>query len=185
MESDATDWDLVNSGNGEAFGRVFDRHRDRIFRHSVRLVPDRADVDDIVAITFFEAWRRRDAVRLVDGSLLPWLLVTATNTANNLRRGQRRHSALLAKLPAVDSTPDHADAYGDDRAMVAMRGLSLADRQVLMLCVVDGYSEADAAKALGIPNGTVKSRLSRARSRLAATLNDPRTTPREVAADGT
>ncbi|MCU1407490.1 MAG: hypothetical protein JWQ43_3793, partial [Glaciihabitans sp.] len=74
--TDAAEWPLVLHSDGDAVGRVFDRHRDRIFRHSLALVPSGDDARDVVAITFLEAWRRRDSVRFVDGSLLPWLLVT-------------------------------------------------------------------------------------------------------------
>lgn len=165
---DATDWALACSGQGEAFGRIFDRHRDRVFRHGLRLVDRVADADDLVAITFFEAWRRRDDVRVVEGSVLPWLLVTATNAAHNLRRSSRRYHALLAKLPPESAGADHAERFDDGEAHAALRDLGLIDRQILTLCVLEGYSERDAAAALRVPAGTVKSRLARARARLAA-----------------
>lgn len=164
---DAHDWALARAGEGEAFGRIFDRHRDRVFRHGLRLVDRVADADDLVAITFLEAWRRRDDLRIVDGSVLPWLLVTATNAAHNLRRSSRRYRALLAKLPPEPAGADHADAFDDGEAHAALRELGLIDRQILTLCVLEGYSERDAATALGTPVGTVKSRLARARTRLA------------------
>ncbi|HEV7741233.1 MAG TPA: sigma-70 family RNA polymerase sigma factor [Pseudolysinimonas sp.] len=170
---DAHDWALARAGEGEAFGRIFDRHRDRVFRHGLRLVTVTADADDLVAITFLEAWRRRDSVRLVDGSVLPWLLVTATNVSRNLSRSARRYRALLARLPADPHTPDHAEFVDDGEASTALRRLSAADQQVLTLCVLEGMSERAAAHALGIPAGTVKSRLSRAKNRLASFLVHP------------
>jgi RNA polymerase sigma factor (sigma-70 family) len=166
---DESDWAKALGGEGEAFGRIFDRHRARIYRHTYRLVPVAADADDVVAIAFLEAWRRRESVRFVDRSLLPWLLVTATNAAHNLNRGARRYRALLERLPARH----HADDPGfdaDDTAERALARLSLADRQVIALCVLDGYSEREAATALGIAPGTVKSRLSRAKGRLGQQL---------------
>ncbi|MFS2076169.1 RNA polymerase sigma factor, partial [Curtobacterium sp. CT11-133] len=84
---DSGDWAMALEGDGEAFGRVFDRHRHRVQRHCMRLVPVDTDAADSVAIVFLEAWRNRARVRLVDGSLLPWLLVTATNVARNQTRG--------------------------------------------------------------------------------------------------
>ncbi|MGB3910709.1 MAG: sigma factor [Pseudolysinimonas sp.] len=80
-DADAAEWARAVDGDGEAFGRIFDRHRDRVLRHGLRLAPTTNDADDLVAITFFEAWRNRERVRVVDGSVLPWLLVTATNVA--------------------------------------------------------------------------------------------------------
>jgi RNA polymerase sigma-70 factor (ECF subfamily) len=60
----------------------------------------------------------------------------------------------------------------------ALARLSLADRRVVTLCILEGYSEREAAELLGIPPGTVKSRLSRAKQRLRAELDapSPRTT---------
>lgn len=174
---DAVDWAAARAGDGEAYGRVYDRHRDRVHRHVVRLVPRPADVDDVVAVVFLEAWRRRDAARLVDGSLLPWLLVTATNAARNVSRSSARYRRLLAALPPADHAPDPADSLDDGPATRAFRTLPLADRQVIGLCVLEGYSEADAATALGIARGTVKSRLSRARRRLGAEYHAVSTLP--------
>ena len=53
---------------------VIDRHRARLYRHSHGLAPSFTNADDVVAVTFLEAWRKRDAVRFVDGSMLPRLL---------------------------------------------------------------------------------------------------------------
>ncbi len=165
---DAEDWALALVGDGEAFGRIFDRHRARICRHARGLAPVPADAEDIVAVTFLEAWRLRRRVRIVEGSILPWLLVTATNIARNLQRSARRHARALDRLP----TPvgNDVEAAFDDDATAALRGLSLDDQRVLTLCVIYDYSTAEAASVLGIPAGTVKSRLSRARGRLAEAL---------------
>jgi len=165
--TDAADWARAVRGNGESFGLIFDRHRDRVLRHSLRLVPSWHDAEEVVAVTFLEAWRKRDSVRFVDGSVLPWLLVTATNVARNVSRSARRYRALLDKLPE----PEERALHPDSDAVAALRDLSLADRQVITLSVLEGYSEAEIAAALGIAKGTVKSRLSRAKSRLASQLS--------------
>ncbi|HEY2642758.1 MAG TPA: RNA polymerase sigma factor [Galbitalea sp.] len=179
-DSDEVVWAAALEGDGEAFGRIFDRHRSRLYRHSYRLVPVAADADDVVAIAFFESWRRRDVARFVDGSMLPWLLVIATNSARNLARGERRYKALLAKLPAGEHSRDHAEDI-DDVARAALAKLSLPDRQVIALCVLDGYSEKEAAAALGVAPGTIKSRLSRAKARLAGQLEAHATPLRSLA----
>lgn len=168
---DTQAWSRALSGDGEAFGELFDRHRDRVVRHSRRLVASSHDVDDVVAVTFLEAWRRREQVRLVEGSVLPWLLVTATHSAQNLSRGIRRYRSLLHRLPAASDLPDHADRDEGGPASDALAALSLADRQVIVLCVLEGFSTNEAAEALGVPPGTVKSRLSRAKQRLAHRMN--------------
>jgi RNA polymerase sigma factor (sigma-70 family) len=167
---DESDLALAIDGDGEAFGRIFDRHRSRLYRHSFRLVPIPADADDVVAVVFLEAWRRRASIRFVDGSMLPWLLVTATNVAHNLSRASRRHRALLERLPADPHVLDAAEGTDDGEAQATLRTLSLTDQQVITLCVLYGMSEREAALALGVPPGTVKSRLSRAKARLARHL---------------
>ncbi|PWC07174.1 RNA polymerase sigma factor [Mycetocola zhujimingii] len=180
---DAEDWERSVAGDGEAFGRIFDRHRDRIARHSRRLVPNAHEVDDVVAVTFLEAWRRRQQVRLVDQSVLPWLLVTATNTAQNLRRSARRHRAFLERLPEPPDASDSTESIEGGVAMDALRNLGLSDRQVVVLCVLEGFSTNEAATALGVPPGTIKSRLSRAKRRLAhqvRPLAQLTTTPEEA-----
>lgn len=174
--SDSDEWAGALSGDGEAFGRVFDRHHARLVRHSQRIVPTAADVEDVVAIVFFEAWRKRHDVRFVEGSLLPWLLVTATNAARNINRSARRYRALLDRLPRGALAANFYSCH-DDEAETALRHLSQRDQQVIVLCVLEQFSEAEAACAIGIPRGTVKSRLSRAKARLAAELeNHPRST---------
>lgn len=171
LSEDEADWALAVAGEGEAFGRVFDRHRDRVRRHSLRLVPVLIDAEDVVASTFLEAWRKRDRVRFVNGSILPWLLVTATNVARNSARSHRRHRILLSRLPAPVPYPDHAEVFDDGAASAALLTLSTADQQVITLCILHDLSEAEAATALGVAPGTVKSRLSRAKARLAQRLD--------------
>lgn len=163
---DAAEWERAIAGDGEAFGRLFDRHRRRVQQHSLRLAPTFADAEDVVAITFLEAWRRRHHVRFVDGSLLPWLLVTATNVSRNLTRGARRYREALARLPPPEPAPDHADRHGHSDVEQALSQLSTNDQQVITLCVLEGLSDREVAQVLAIPVGTAKSRLSRAKARL-------------------
>lgn len=136
-------------------------------------MPSGDDVDDLVALTFLEAWRLRGRVRVVEGSVLPWLLVTATNVARNQRRAARRYRALLERLPAGETAPDPATLLDETDVAAHFDRLPLADRQVLALCVVEGFSEKEAASALGVAPGTVKSRLARARRRLAVSFTEP------------
>jgi RNA polymerase sigma-70 factor (ECF subfamily) len=170
---DTGDWSQAVAGDGEAFGRIFDRNRRAVRRQAARFLSSPHDVEDAVAVVFLEAWRRRDAVRLVDGSVLPWLLVTAVHVTANIRRSSRRYQALLAHLPEPPTAPDPATSLDESGALAALRRLSLPDQQVLTLCVLEGWSERDAATALRVRPGTVKSRLHRAKLRLAALVAPP------------
>ena len=163
---DAAVWARAVAGEGEAFGIVFDAHKGAVRRQVARFLVTPQDIEDAVAIVFFEAWRRRSAVRLVNGSVLPWLLVTGANVARNVGRSAARYRALLAELP----TPaDRLDTAGDEEhdVLIALRSLPLTDQQILTLCVLEDWSERDAAAVLNIRVGTVKSRLHRAKRRLA------------------
>ncbi|PPH96805.1 hypothetical protein C5C56_13720 [Rathayibacter sp. AY1D1] len=171
--SDEAYWGQALAGDGGAFGVIFDRHRDRLYRHSRGLAPNLSDADDVVAITLFEAWRKRSEVRFVDGSILPWLLRTATYTARNHTRSAHRYRAALSRLPAQEHQPDHAEVGGDGDAMVALRDLPLSDQQVITLCVLEGLGTDEAARVLDVRPGTVKSRLSRAKTKLRARLDHP------------
>ena len=172
--TDAEDWALVLGGDGEAFGRIFDRHKEPVRRQVRRLLPGRqADAEDALAVVFLEAWRKRARVRVVQGSLLPWLLVTANNVARNSRRSRLRYEALLARLPEPSGAVDPSVLADEEGVLSALRRLSLADQQVLTLCLLEGWSERDAAAALSIAPGTVKSRLHRAKQRLAQRVGQP------------
>ncbi|MDQ1128022.1 RNA polymerase sigma factor [Microbacterium sp. SORGH_AS_0888] len=164
-DDDAALWARVRAGDESALGALFDRYESRLFRHACRLLSEREDAKDAVAIAFFELWRRRSSVRVVDGSPLPWLLVTLANACRNLERSARRYRALLHRTPAAGEVP--APSAGDETGvMAALAQLPAAERSVVVLVVLEGYAERETAEALGIPAGTVKSRLARAKSRL-------------------
>jgi RNA polymerase sigma factor (sigma-70 family) len=178
--SDADLWDRAvgpddRAGDRESFGIVYDRHADRVYRHVRRLLDSHEDAEDVAATVFLEAWRRRDRVHMVDGSVLPWLLATANYVVSNRRRTLRRYRRLLVALPPAGETADHGAALLDDLASTTrvdelLRQVGPLDRDILTLCVLEGLPLAAAADVLEVPLGTVKSRLARARQRLASTL---------------
>ena len=173
--TDAAHWQSALAGRGDGLALVFERHQQRIFRHSIALVPTLDDAKDVVAITFLEAWRRRTQVRFVDDSLLPWLLVTATHSARNISRSARRYRDLLERIPPALDVPDPADTLDAGPAMSALATLSEAHRNVVTLCIIEGLPLADAALVLRVPVGTVKSRLHVAKRALAERLAPPGT----------
>jgi RNA polymerase sigma-70 factor (ECF subfamily) len=164
-EPDEALWVRVRAGDESALGALFDRHEARLFRHARRLLTAREDAKDAVAIAFFELWRKRAAVRLVDGSPLPWLLNTVANSARNLERSGRRYRALISRTPAA--TPAAAPTAADETGVLAaLKRLPAREQSVLVLTVLEGYPDRAAAETLGIPVGTVKSRLARAKAKL-------------------
>ena len=123
--------------------------------------------------TFLAAWRGREDVEVDGGSLRPWLFGIATNKARNADRSLRRRLAFLSRRgPEVvgDFAEDVAGRVDDARRLAEVRRvlgrLRRHEREVIALCVWGGLDYAQAAEALGVPVGTVRSRLSRARARL-------------------
>ncbi|MFI6939116.1 RNA polymerase sigma factor [Streptomyces sp. NPDC050418] len=171
----------IRAGDSDAFARLFDEYARSVYNHGYRLTGNWSTADDIVSLTFLEAWRLRARVDEDGGSLRPWLLGIATNVARNTRRAARRHEAAVSRLPAPEPVADFADELAgriDDSASLAavrtaMAALRRPEREVLALCVWGGLDYASAAAALGIPVGTVRSRLSRARTKLAKALEPP------------
>lgn len=177
-EDEAAAWASVLRGDGDAFVAIFDQHRDRTYRHALRLTANMHDAEDVVAGSFLELWRRRKSVRLVDGSVLPWLLVTATNLSRNVTRSLRRYRSLVASLPRAESAQSAEDVVvrqiEELRLTVELRdalvGLSPSDVALITLTVYEGYSSTQIATALGISDGAARTRLHRARSRMAEAL---------------
>ncbi|MFG3495955.1 RNA polymerase sigma factor [Streptomyces sp. NPDC047928] len=171
----------VRSGDASAFAELFDSYARAVYNHAFRLTADWSTAEDVMAATFMEAWRLRDKVDPEGGSLRPWLLGIATNTARNQYRSNRRYRAAAAAAAAAElSVPDHAEEVAarlDDRrrlakALNALASLRRTEREVVALCLGEGLDYEAAAEALGIAVGTVGSRLSRARKKLRALADD-------------
>jgi RNA polymerase sigma-70 factor (ECF subfamily) len=193
-ESDSQLWSQASAHDGAAFGELFERHSKSVYNHCFRLTGSWSAAEDLTSVVFLQAWRRRDQVRLHSESILPWLLAVANNAARNAERSIRRHRLLLAKLPKSSESTEFEDGVGnridDERRMhwilmIASR-LKAKEREIIALCDWSGVSYSEAATALKIPVGTVRSRLSRAREHMRTLLDeaitqDPR--PQLVALD--
>jgi RNA polymerase sigma factor (sigma-70 family) len=171
-------WAAALGGDAEAFAVVFDLHRDRVYRHALRLNGNAHDAEDVTAGAFLELWRRRTSVRLVEGSVLPWLLVTTTNLSRNAARSLRRYRAFLASLPrsAPRGSSDQIafdqveEGSATEQLRRSLRSLSDMDGALIALTAFEGYSPAQAAVVLGISDGAARVRLHRARAKVAVAL---------------
>lgn len=170
---DALLWSRSRAGDADAFGLLFERHARLIYNYCFRRVGDWAAAEDMVSLVFLEAWRRREK-ELPAGKVLPWLYGIAANVVRNRRRSERRFAAALRRVPEPRPEVDFsesADARLDDerqmrRVLSLIRQLPRREQDVFVLCAWSGLSYENAALALGVPVGTVRSRLSRARRRL-------------------
>jgi RNA polymerase sigma-70 factor (ECF subfamily) len=170
---DAALWSRSRGGDADAFGLLFERHAKAIYNYCFRRVGDWAAAEDLLSIVFLEAWRRRDK-DLPPDKVLPWLYGIATNVVHNRRRAERRFSLALRRVPVPSPEPgfsDTSDERLDDerrmqQALALLAQLPRREQDVFALCAWSGASYEDAALALAIPVGTVRSRLSRGRRRL-------------------
>lgn len=169
-------WNQVLDGRASAFELIYLRHASAVYNHCFRRTGSWSIAEDLTSMVFLETWRQRAQVHLVDGNALPWLLGVANNCVRRQSRTLARHRRAVARLPRDTITPDPADdvvgRVDDQRRMAsvlaAMRRLSRVEREVISLCVWSELSYAEAAVAMQVPVGTVRSRLARARQRLRA-----------------
>ncbi|GLY50725.1 sigma-70 family RNA polymerase sigma factor [Lentzea sp. NBRC 102530] len=171
---DRTLWSQAAGGSAHAFGVLFDRHAKAVYNHCFRLTASWAEAEDQLQATFLLAWRKRADVRLERESALPWLLTVATNVVRNEQRSLTRRLKNLRRVSEDRAVPDHADLVAeriDDQQrmrdlLAAVRKLPRNEREALALCVWSEVSYADAAAVLGITEGSVRARVSKARSKL-------------------
>jgi len=161
---------------------LFRRHHKAIYNYLFRRTADWADAEDLMSATFLELWRRRNDLAPKGDSALPLLYGIAGNVLRNRRRSLRRRDRALTRLQVDANRAPNPEDNLDERVadvdlaqnvIAALDRLRPADREVIVLHVIEQLSYAEIAEALNIAEGTVASRLSRARKRL---VDDPQLT---------
>ena len=191
--SDAALWDRLRAADPTALTALFDAYARPVYNFAFRRTASWASAEDVTQATFVTVWRRaaaHDLPALEHPAALPWLLGVADRESRGVARSLGRRHRLQQRLDGVGGSEpfeaDHADAVterlDDERRMArvraAVRVLPRHQRVVVELVVWSGLSLAETATALGVAEGTVKSRLSRAKARLGVALT-PSGTPLE------
>lgn len=162
----------------ESFTAIYDRHFHAVHGYLAgRLGPEHAD--DLAAETFLVAFRKRRTFDPARGSVRGWLFGVATKLAAQHRRTEARRLRALARIPGEPAATGHEErivavvaAQGmRPRLAGALEALPRGERDVVLLTALAGLSHVEIAQALAVPYGTVGSRLSRARKRLRAALD--------------
>jgi len=170
----------AKSGDHEAFNRLVLAYQDMVYNHAHAILGESDSAEDAVQETFIKAFRGLKGFR--GGSFRAWLLRIASNTCyDELRRSNHRQEVddwqigedgeeyeLLELLPSPELS---LDAQVEQRELMAavQRGLQrlpVEYRAAAVIVDVLGFDYAEAAASLGVPVGTVKSRLARARQGL-------------------
>jgi RNA polymerase sigma-70 factor, ECF subfamily len=165
----------------ERFTALFHRHRDAVHAFLVGRTADRAVAADLVQETFLRLWRRLpEADSWDDDRTRAWLFTVARNLAvDHFRASAARPAVSVAEVHDTASAADDPEervAFGDDLARIdaAIAALPEDLREVLTMATMTDMSSTQIADSLGIPAGTVRSRLHDARRRLATVLDGGR-----------
>lgn len=162
-----------------AFRELVGRYERRVWAICLRTLGSPTDAEEAMQDTFIRIARSADTFR-GDSRLSTWIHRVATSACQDLLRkaARRPHSPVedvekAAAAAGLDEGPDEADgAATRDQVRRALAMLDDTSRMIVVLCAIEGHEYAEVAEALAIPVGTVKSRLFRARARLADLLSD-------------
>jgi RNA polymerase sigma-70 factor (ECF subfamily) len=170
-EEDAALLAAVCDGSERAFNRLVDRHQQAL-RNFLRRVVGRADADDVAQETFLALWTQARSFR-GRSPVRSWLFGIAWRRVKDAQRMWfRRHRRDTDWQQAADD--DRTDDVTETRHALeqALVTLSLDQRAAVMLCLAYGFSHGEAAEALGMPLGTVKSHVTRGRDKLREVLGE-------------
>lgn len=155
--------------------RLVEQFTPGLLAYFLRRVDTPADAADLLSDTLLVLWRKARDVPHEDSEARMWMYGVARQVLLTHKRAHSRRSALHDRLRselAAQPTPDTADREAAE-LHAALAQLDPTDREILRLVHWDGFSQADAARLLHLPEGTVRSRHLRARRRLRATLAPP------------
>ena len=172
----------ARGGDSNAFGRLVERFRPRIYALGLHLTGSRAEADDIAQEAFLRAWNR---IGSFEGrsQFFTWIYRIAVNRALNGRRDGKRRESVGLDDPRVQAAIA-VDAFGDPRRAAELRqsytrlvaaldALSPTLRSTVVLVALQGLSHDEAGVVLGCPSGTVAWRMHDARARLRRAIEGP------------
>jgi RNA polymerase sigma-70 factor (ECF subfamily) len=170
----------VVRGDRTALAGLYDRHSPILLALGMRILADRAMAEDVLHDVFLEAWHHAAEFDAGRGTVRAWLITRMRSRCLD-RRGKVVRGARLAEAAARESSvpPGEAIAGADrDRLRRGVAGLAPELTAVIDLAYFDGLSASEIAERLGLPVGTVKSRLARAIATLRAQLHPDAGGPR-------
>lgn len=169
----------IQAGNKTALGKLVERHKKFAFRTALGLVGNKDDAYDISQEAFLRVYRSADTFK--EGQpFLPWFYAIIANLSRTWLRRRSRAKARSVNVDdvpflLVDSSNPEKKVLREEmvsRLQAALQKLAFADREIITLQHFRQMSYDEIAEMLGIPRGTVMSRLYYARKRLAALLKD-------------
>lgn len=177
--SDHELWQRLREGDGQALGELFERHAQSIYGYCFRMTGDPGAADELLSATFLEVWQKRTKMPVPD-DVRAWLFGIATQLGRNRKRATRRYRAFLERLPRltdpafVQDAADVAAMREETRKLLSsLSRLPRREREAALLVWCQGLSVEEAASALAVEPGALRTRLHRARARLRKELDSP------------
>ena len=158
-------------GSAQAFERLVAKHQQAVRGFLRRVTGDWADADDLAQDAFVAAWSGLDAYKGAS-SVRSWLCAIAWRKALSHQRSRGRRAARDGAW--LEGAEPAADAGAEDRIALAgaLASLPIEQRAAVSLCLAAEFSHSEAAEALGLPLGTIKSHVTRGRAKLLEVLGD-------------
>lgn len=171
----------MSRGDSTALGALYDRYGGTVLALCERIVGRGSEAEDVVHDVFLEAWRHAADYDPARGGVKAWLLLRARSRSLDLRKSARvsrqvggLDDAWLAEVG--DPSRDTSAGADQSRIRQVLSALSPEQREVLLLGYFEGLSSSEIAERVGIPLGTVKSRVAAALAALRNALSDPAVT---------
>ncbi len=164
---------LITGGDQQAFARLYDQTSHRVYGLVLRVLRDRVMSEEVTQEVFFEVWRKAPQFDRTRGAALSWIMTIAHRRAVDRVRKEARHALGHPALSDTDFdvVAETVEANLDHRRVrKALGTLSPIQREVVVLAYYTGYTYRQVAEHLGIPLGTMKTRMRDGLLRLRATL---------------
>ena len=170
----------VRAGDTNAFGLLVEKYQTKVYNLALRMCGNEDDAFDLAQDAFVRAWRGLDSFQF-EAAFSTWLFRLTSNLCLDFLRAKKRRAAVSLTmsgedeegetqldLPDPGKTPEEAAIAAEDRALLtqALNSLPADQRQIIVLRAINDLSYTQIAEILNIQEGTVKSRLSRARTQL-------------------
>lgn len=165
----------IKHGNEDALAALYERYAGFVTAVAIRILGDRAIAEEVVQDTFLRCWQRAETFDAERGRVGAWLLSIARNRAIDVLRSRssqaRRRESEFIPDTSPSSAPEMIDAIAmRDVVARALKELSTEQRQVIELAYYGGLTQAEIARELGAPLGTVKTRARTALNKLRGSL---------------
>lgn len=163
-------------GDSAALAELYDRYAGSMLALAQRIVGRGAEAEDVIHDVFLEAWRHSADYDLARGSVKSWLLLRTRSRSLDVQKSARvskqspHDDAWLAELG--DPTRDTAASADQTRVRKVLVALPPEQREVLLLGYFEGLSSSEISERIGVPLGTVKSRVAAALAALRGALSD-------------